>query len=74
MLRNSVRRIWRYTRSASVAARDQQISRIRVKRAIVADSLVTGVLLVFTITEDDDISWSHMLEELILFVEESVSS
>jgi len=47
---------------------------MRVKRAVVADNLVTGVLLVFKIIEDDDISWSRMLEELILFAEESVSS
>ena len=39
---------------------------MRVKRAIVADNLVTGVLLVFKIIEDDDISWSRMLDELIL--------
>jgi hypothetical protein len=46
---------------------DQQTCRMRVKRASVADNLMTSVLLVFEIVEYDDIGWPCVVDELLLF-------
>jgi len=43
-----------------------QTSRMRVKRAFVADNLMTSVLLVFEIVEYDNIGWPCIVDELLL--------
>jgi hypothetical protein len=49
-----------------------QTSRMRVKRAFVVDNLMTSVLLVFEIVEYDNIGWPCIVDELLLFAEESI--